>query len=141
MTKKGILLVLTVILSSAAVRAEKKFTVTSEPSGARVEFNGTYFGITPIEGKLKDHFFNGPKYLWSDFLNEPIQMTVSKDGYVAKTILLTNGPFRWVNLNNTAEKIYYVVKATSFNVKLVEIGSLLRLATPCQTPRETHPVA
>jgi len=112
-------------LSSTPVYAEKKFVVTSDPAGARVQFNGIEVGVTPVEVKLKDFMFNGPKYLWSEFLNQPIQMTVSKDGYVAKTIPITNGPLRWVNLNNSAEKIYWVITQTTWNVKLEKIGEFM----------------
>lgn len=45
-------------------------------------------------------------------------MTVSKEGYVAQSGLITKGPYRWVNLNNTAEKIYYVIARISFSVKI-----------------------
>lgn len=105
--------------------AEKKFSITSEPSGATVDFDGEKMGTTPIEIKLKDHFFNGPKYLWSDFLNQPIQMTISKEGYVSKTILITSGPYRWVNANLTAEKIYYVINKTAFYAKLDKIENFM----------------
>lgn len=113
------------LLGSMTVLAEKKFVITSDPPGARVQFNGQDIGVTPVEHKLKDYLFNGPKYLWSDFLNEPIQMSVSKDGYVAKTVLITKGPFRWVNLNNTAEKIYYVITQTTWTIKLEKIGEFM----------------
>jgi serine protease Do len=113
------------LLFSSAIRAEKKFIVTSEPSGAKVEMNGKSFGTTPIEIKLKDFFFNGPKYLWSDYLDIPLQITVSKDGFVAKTLIITKGPYRWVNLDYTAEKIYYVIGSTNFHIKLDEIGAFL----------------
>lgn len=109
----------------APALAEKRFIITSDPPGAVVQFNGETVGKTPVEIKLKDFLFNGPKYLWSDFLNQPIQMTVAKEGYVAKTVVITRGPFRWVNLNNTAEKIYYVLAQTSWNIKLEKIGEFM----------------
>lgn len=113
------------ILFVVPTYAEKKFVVTSDPAGARVRLNDNEIGVTPLEIKVKDFMFNGPKYLWSDFLNQPIQMTVSKDGYVAKTLTITSGPFRWVNLNNSAEKIYWVITQTTWNVKLEKIGEFM----------------
>jgi WD40 repeat protein len=104
-------------LASPAV-AEKVLTVTSDPPGAVVEINGKSAGVTPMQEKIKEFWFNGPKYLWSEFLNTPLQMTVSKEGYETQTINITAGPYRWVNLNNTAEKIYYVIKQDSFHVVL-----------------------
>ncbi|MDQ3816458.1 MAG: trypsin-like peptidase domain-containing protein [Acidobacteriota bacterium] len=119
---------------SNTVMAEKMFTITSDPDGARVEINGQAVGTTPYQKKVKDFLFNGPKYLWSEFLNVPLQVTVSKDGYVAQTIILTRGPFRWVNLNNTAEKIFYVITQTSFHVKLQKIGDFMG-ANPLAAPK------
>ena len=116
---------LMMFILAPSARAEKVFSITSDPPGARVEFNGTYMGVTPLQAKLKDFYFNGPKYLWSDFLNTPIQVTISKEGYVSQTGLITKGPNRWVNLNNTAEKIYYVIAQTSFHVTLQKIADFL----------------
>lgn len=110
---------------SNTARAEKMFTITSEPDGARIAINGQEVGTTPYQQKVKDFLFQGPKYLWSEWLNAPLQVTVSKDGYVAQTIVITNGPYRWVNLNYSAEKIYYVISSTSFHVKLQKIGDFM----------------
>ncbi|HEV2765424.1 MAG TPA: PEGA domain-containing protein, partial [Pyrinomonadaceae bacterium] len=106
-------------------RAEKMFSITSEPAGARVEINGQYVGTTPLQQKMKDFYFNGPKYLWSEWLANPLQVTVSKEGYVAQSGLITTGPYRWTNLNYTAEKIYYVIAKTSFHVKLEKIADFM----------------
>ena len=108
---------------SSPVMAEKILTITSEPSGAAIEINGKSAGITPAQEKIKEFWFNGPKYLWSEFLTTPLQMTVSKEGYVPQTITITAGPYRWVNANNTAEKIFYIIKQTSFHITLQKIGA------------------
>ena len=125
---------------SNTARAEKMFTITSEPEGARIAINGQEVGATPYQKKVKDFLFQGPKYLWSEWLNVPLQVTVNKDGYVAQTIVITAGPYRWVNLNNTTEKIYYVISNTAFHVKLQKIGDFMGtnpLAAP--TPAGTNP--
>jgi S1-C subfamily serine protease len=111
--------------ASITAQAEKKFIITSDPSDARIEINGQFVANTPHEKKVKEVFFNGPKYLWSEWLNTPLQMTVSKDGYVAQTIVITSGPHRWVNFNNTAEKIYYVITQQTFHIKLQKIGEFM----------------
>ena len=128
MRRSPLLLILAsafVLLISTSARAEKMFSITSDPSDARVEINGQAVGSTPFQKKVKDFLFNGPKYLWSEWLNTPLQVTVSKDGYVAQTIVITNGPYRWVNFNYTAEKIYYVITRQSFHVKLQKIGEFM----------------
>ncbi|MGA9993902.1 MAG: PEGA domain-containing protein [Pyrinomonadaceae bacterium] len=111
-----------VFVLSSPIMAEKILTVTSEPTAAVIEINGKNIGVTPIQEKIKEFWFNGPKYLWSEFLNTPLQMTVSKEGYVPQTITITAGPYRWVNANNTVEKIFYVIKQTSFHVKLQSVA-------------------
>jgi WD40 repeat protein len=108
-------------LASPAL-AEKFLTITSEPAGAVVEINGKHAGVTPYQEQIKEFWFNGPKYLWSEFLNTPLQMTVSKEGYIPQTITITAGPYRWVNANYTAEKIFYIIKQTSFHVKLQSVA-------------------
>lgn len=115
---RSFLLFVVLLCFVSAAKGEKQFSIVSDPPGARVDLNGRFWGTTPIEIRVKDHYFNGPKYLWSDYLAGPMEVTISKEGYVAKTFQLTNGPFRWVNLNNTAEKIYFVIKNTSFNIRL-----------------------
>src|SRR6185503_14884839 len=101
-------------------QAAKKIVVTleSEPSGASVEWNGQVVGTTPFQQQFDDSFFKTPKWLWSNFLNEPITLRVWKEGYVGKEVRLTSGPFRWVNANYTAEKIYYVINSVTFRVLL-----------------------
>lgn len=128
-----------VLLISTSAHAEKMFSVTSDPPDARVEINGQAVGTTPFQKKVKDFLFNGPKYLWSEWLNTPLQVTVSKDGYVAQTIVITNGPYRWVNFNYTAEKIYYVITQQSFHVKLQKIGEFM--GTNPLAAKEGSPVA
>lgn len=137
-----LLSVMVILVGAQSARAEKKFTITSEPSGARIEINSEFAGHTPVERKVKDYLFNGPKYLWSEFLNVPLQMTISKDGYVSQTIVITSGPYRWVNLDNSAEKIYFVINRTSFHVNLKKIGEFLGnnpLASP--SPAATTPAS
>jgi WD40 repeat protein len=107
---------------SSPVIAEKILTITSEPTGAVIELNGKNVGTTPVQEKIKEFWFNGPKYLWSEFLSTPLQMTVSKEGYVPQTITITTGPYRWVNANYTVEKIFYVIKQNSFHVKLQSVA-------------------
>jgi S1-C subfamily serine protease len=108
---------------------------------------GRRVGTTPFTKKVKDFLFNGPKYLWSEWLNTPLQVTVSKDGYVPQTIVITRGPYRWVNLNNTAEKIFYVITQQSFHVQLQKIGEfmgtnpLAAAASPSPGADAANPIA
>jgi len=119
-----------VLCAPSTVSAAKKITVTisSEPSGANVEWNGQVIGTTPLVRELDDTVFKSPKWLWSGYLGEEIAFHIRKEGYVGKELRLTSGPYRWVNANNTAEKIYFVITGTSFHVSL-EPDALTRVKT------------
>lgn len=106
------------IPARGAEAAKRTVTVTSEPSGANVEFNGQIVGTTPIVEQFDEAWFKAPKYLWSAFLGSPIHLRIWKEGYVGKELDLTMGPYRWVNANNSAQKIYYVITNDSFRVVL-----------------------
>ncbi|MGH9824213.1 MAG: PEGA domain-containing protein, partial [Blastocatellia bacterium] len=119
----GLLLVI-----STPVWADRSLIVTSEPSGASISINGRLVGHTPYQEKLKDFWFNGPKYLWSQFLNIPLQMTVTMDGYIPQTITITSGPHRWVNFNHSAEKVFYLITQSSYHIELRKVEELRETA-------------
>ncbi len=125
MTKRLMLLVTLLLFIPSVANAEKQFSITSDPPSARVEINSKYISDTPLVHKVKDYLFNGPKYVWSDWLGVPLQLTISKEGYVPKTIVITRGPFIWVNGNYTVRRDYYVITSTSFHIKLDRIGEFL----------------
>src|SRR4030095_9300681 len=108
--------------------AAKKITIriSSEPTGANVEWNGQVIGTTPLVREFDDTFFKAPKWLWSSFLADEIAVQIRKEGYVGKELRLTAGPYRWVNVDRTAEKIYFVITGTSFHVSL-EPDTITRL--------------
>lgn len=104
----------------------KFFTITSEPDGAKIESNGEVIGVTPFKKPVDSYFFyNGPRFAFSSYIPAPITITVSKEGYVAKTIVITKGPYEWVSLNGVNRIIYYVVSAPEFHIKLEPIGEFL----------------
>lgn len=104
----------------------KYFSVTSEPEGAKVEINGEVYGTTPVRHPVKVKFFySGPTFAFSSYLATPLTITVSKEGYVSKTIEITRGPYLWVSINGVNRLIYYVVAAPEFDVTLDKIGEFL----------------
>lgn len=104
----------------------KYFSVISDPPGARVEVNGELFGETPVKQPVKVKFFyNGPTFAFSSYIATPLNLTVSKDGYVSKTIQITRGPYMWVSLNGLNRLIYHVVTEPEFYVKLDKVGEFL----------------
>lgn len=104
----------------------KWFVVTSDPPGATIESGGEILGETPFKMKVTSHFFyNGPRFAFSSFIANPMEMTVSKDGYVAKTVLVTRGPYQWVSLNGVNRIAYYVVSQPEFHISLEKVSEFL----------------
>lgn len=122
------IIALTAILLCGAVSsyAKKTLRIESDPAGARVEIAGEFAGTTPLTREnIKDFWFQGPLYAWSEFLATPLQMTVSKEGYVTQTIVITKGPFVWASFDRTTIKYFYAISSTYFNVKLQKVGEFL----------------
>lgn len=101
----------------------KYFSVTSEPEGAKVEINGEDFGTTPVKRDVNVKFFyNGPSFAFSSYLSAHLNMTVSKEGYVAKTVQITRGPYWWISIDGTNRLLYYVVESPEYHIKLEPVG-------------------
>lgn len=114
------------LCASASTYAKKTFRIESDPAGARVEIAGEFAGTTPFTREnIKDFMFQGPLYGWSEYLATPLQMTVSKEGYVTQTVVITKGPFVWASFDRTIIKYFYVISSTYFNVKLQKVGEFL----------------
>lgn len=104
--------------SSVALAAKVTVTIVSEPTGANIDWNGRFIGTTPFSAEVEDYFVKAPRFLWSNFLGESITLRLWKEGYLAKSVEITSGPYVWTNLNNTARKIYYVVNVPNVRVLL-----------------------
>jgi S1-C subfamily serine protease len=96
-------------------------------------------GVTPYATDLEDYVVNPPHYLWSKFLNEPITLRIWKDGFLPKMVDLASGPFVWVNMNNTARKVYYVVRSTNVRVLLERDPRFVRVPAAPATAASTPP--
>lgn len=104
----------------------KYFVITSDPEGAKIESNGEVLGATPFKKAMDSYYFyNGPRFATSSYIPAPISITVSKEGYVAKTLVITKGPFEWVSINGANRMIYYVASSPEFHIKLEPIGQFL----------------
>lgn len=110
-------------------KAEKEkwnyFAVESEPSGATVALDGQVVGTTPYKVQAKGHIYRSPTFAFSSRLSSPSTLTVSKEGYVTKTITITRGPFEWVSLNGLNRFYFYLVYQPEFYVRLDKIGEFL----------------
>jgi len=100
--------------------------ITSSPSGARIEINGTYLGTTPFRWKVGQWALD-PKKHWvsSKHLSEPIRMRLSKEGFVSKEILITRGPIQWTSYNGLNHFAFYVIYPSSFDLTLDRVGDFI----------------
>ncbi len=115
-------------LASVVTEAKKRFSITSEPSGAQVEMGGQILGKTPIETELDDFWFDGPSEREPRFLSDPVVIKITKDGYAQKTTVIARGPFEWINSDLSARKIYFVIGSSDIKLKLEAVG----VTTPVQ---------
>ena len=103
-----------------------KLVITSDPPGASVVWDGKTLGPTPYTEQVKYvYFYYGPRFAYSTRFIRHVTMTVSKEGYVSKTIVVTKGPFRWVSLDSSNWFDYFVVSQPEFHIKLEKIGEFL----------------
>lgn len=100
--------------------------INSDPPGATIELDGKVIGTTPYRQAIKDHYvYNGPRFAFSSYLANPISMTISKVGYVAKTMVITKGPLQWVSLNGVNRITFFVISQPQFDVTLDKVGQFL----------------
>lgn len=94
--------------------------ITSDPSGAQLEINGAYVGVTPIRLALNcgRSCFQEPDFIFSKAPRNPVTMTVSKDGCVPRTMDLTRGPLEARNGFGGFEYNYYLFTSDRFEVSL-----------------------
>ena len=118
------------------------FTVTSEPTGANVDQNGQFIGVTPfVSRKFEDFCFKAPDWVFSNYLGEPIPLRIWKDGYLPKEISVTRGPFK-ANFGQYGVHIYYIISSQSFHVKLQRDPSSVEVPKPVEatSPLKAPPV-
>lgn len=126
MRTKIIALAAVLLCGTVTTYAKKTLRIESDPPGAKVEIAGESVGTTPLtRDNIKDFMFQGPLYGWSEFLATPLQMTVSKEGYVTQTIIITKGPFVWASLDRSIIKYFYLISSPYFNIKLQKVGEFL----------------
>ena len=111
------------LTSSQTFAKEDTVLIDSTPQGARIEVNGWHLGTTPFAWKIGNFALNPKKnFAWSKYLNESVVLSLSKKGYVTKTIEITGPALQWRSFDRSSQFTYYVIKSTSFNFKLDEVG-------------------
>jgi hypothetical protein len=83
----------TLLIAAAAGLGQAKtipFHGTTVPAGATVRLDGRVVGTTPLVTQVPGNWLS-PGVFTS--LRKPVTMTVSKDGYATKCIVVTDGPY------------------------------------------------
>lgn len=107
-----------VFCATVALAGDKGVTFITDPPGAQVLVNGNIVGTTPATLKFPSYCFGRKKWAFSAHQSTPIAVEFMRQGYAPKTILITNGPIRWVSLNGANSYQYYLIPTTEFRVKL-----------------------
>ena len=118
-------------LAEDAKAKKVELVLNSTPQGARIEFKGNTIGTTPYRVSYPKNYFDGPRTIWSKYLNESVVVTLYKKGYQTKTVELTHGPLLWRSFNGT-NTFYYYTLDYRYNIMLNPIPALP------STPSATH---
>jgi tetratricopeptide (TPR) repeat protein len=118
----ALLAVLILACSAACVARRTPLTIRSEPSGAQVRLNGRLVGTTPASLSFNEEAFQGPnKIKWSKCLASPIELSVSRLGYIPQNQIITKGPFS--QLDKKGSVVYsscYLLTAHNIQTTLLE---------------------
>lgn len=115
------LVVFPFLLFASARAAANTLRITSTPSGAKVEIEGTAGGTTPFQTDFPRGYFRRPLIALSRHLDHSLVARITLDGYIPKEIKLTEGPLTWDSLNGRSHVLYYRFKSDHFEVQLQPI--------------------
>ena len=93
-------------------------TITSSPPGATVEIDGLVAGTTPYKTDFPGGYFHKTHTAFGSRLEHSMTLRVTKEGYVAQQITLTNGPFEWVAITGRHRGNYFLLKSSHVDMKL-----------------------
>jgi PEGA domain len=129
-------------LFSAPQAQADTLTITSAPSGATVEIDGSVVGITPYHMTVPGGYFHKTHTVFGSRLGHAMLLRVSLEGYTPAQINMTDGPFEWIAITGRREGTYYLLRSNQFSVKLTaaEPGSQTTSrggshSTPAQSTR------
>jgi hypothetical protein len=95
-----------------------KLKVTTTPSGATVEIDGSRVCSTPCELKYPGDYFHKPHTVFASRLEHSMVMKLSKAGFRDQEIKLTDGPIAWTDLKGRKHGEYYILSTSEVNVEL-----------------------
>jgi hypothetical protein len=100
--------------------AKDYLTITSDPSGASVEIDGTVVGKTPYSVEVPGAYYHGAKSVFAlkHLLSQQMHIRLLLDGYLPKEGDLARGPYKWIAYNGTYHGDYWLLKAATFSFTL-----------------------
>jgi hypothetical protein len=116
------------ILVLAPLSCAESFNITSAPSGANVEIDGALVGTTPFHTDYPGGYFHKTHTVFGARLEHAMTLRVSKEGYAAQQITITDGPFEWIAVSGRHHGNYFVLKSDHFDMKLAP-GAQIASAT------------
>ncbi len=127
---KVALILLCVFLPIRLSAGTKEVKIETIPSGAQVEENGSLVCTTPCFLKVPGYYFGSKHSAFSGHGIEPIQLRLTKAGFVPKTFDLTTGPIHWKNLYGNNLYDYYLVTSTQFTIRLDAVQDFVGSGEP-----------
>jgi hypothetical protein len=113
-----------------AGRAEADtLTITSTPSGATVEIDGSVVGKTPYRTTVPGGYFHKTHTVFGARLEHAMMLRVSMEGYGSAQINMTDGPFEWTAITGRREGTYFLLRSNKFDVNLAAASALPRRDT------------
>jgi S1-C subfamily serine protease len=111
-------------LASWATTAQgNTLRMVSNPPGATVEMDGVVVGTTPYEAQFPGSYFHKPHSVFSGRLEHSIKARISKEGYVTKQLVLTDGPMVWRSFTGSPHGSYWLFKSDYFEITLERLGN------------------
>jgi hypothetical protein len=102
----------------APLSCAESLNITRAPAGANVEIDGALVGTTPFHTDYPGGFFHKTHTVFGSRLKHAMTLRVSKDGYAAQQITITDGPYEWLSVNGKRHGNYFVLKSDHFDMKL-----------------------
>ncbi len=137
----GAILAVTVAISFSSLHAlasDKSVLIETIPAGAQVDMNGSVTCITPCSIKVPGYYFGVKHTALSSHGVEPVRLRLTKEGYVPKSVELTNGPIHWSSLNGAYGYDYYLITSERFTFQLDAVVAAPVVA-PSPEPKTSVP--
>jgi hypothetical protein len=139
--KLGAFRAISLALSFGSLRAlgsDKSVSIETVPPGAQVEVNGSVACATPCSIKVPAYYFGKKRTALSSHGVQPVRVTLTKQGYVPKTVDLTTGPIQWHNLYGDHIYDYYLMTSEHFTFQLEAAGAA-PVTAPAAGPKPVAP--